>query len=106
MILFNDTASDFEWIYPFWENLVQKIKFVSLSWNLYLGLFEYAEFNGDVLFFDWEYLFWANSVHKIRIVSSSWNLNIIIDSTKILKREGSISHLAFMGNCSTISHTF
>ena len=34
--------------YHFWANLVQKIKIVSLSWQLVLTQFEYKEFNGDV----------------------------------------------------------
>ena len=37
--------------HPFWINLVQKIKIVSLSWNWYLDLFEYAKFNGAISFF-------------------------------------------------------
>ena len=28
------TFSVLDWKYPFWENLVQKIKIISLSWNL------------------------------------------------------------------------
>ena len=30
--------SDLDWKYPFWANLVQKIKIVSSSWNLVPGL--------------------------------------------------------------------
>ena len=35
----------------FWANLVQKIKIVSLSWNLVPRLIKYAEFSDDVHFF-------------------------------------------------------
>ena len=38
----------FEWKYPFWANLVQKIKIISWSWNLVPTQLEHAEFNGDV----------------------------------------------------------
>ena len=31
-------VSNFDWKYTFWANLGQKIKTVSLSWNLVLGL--------------------------------------------------------------------
>ena len=42
----------FDQNYSFWASLVQKVKVVSLSWNLVLRLinFEYAEFNGGVYF--------------------------------------------------------
>ena len=36
------------WKYYFSENLVQKIKIISSSWNL---VSEHVEFNGDALFF-------------------------------------------------------
>ena len=36
MAMFNFSA--FYWNYPFWENLVQKIKIVNLFWNLVPGL--------------------------------------------------------------------
>ena len=38
--------------YPFWANLVKRIKIVNLTWNLEPRLyFVYAEFNGDNHFF-------------------------------------------------------
>ena len=41
----------FDWKYPFWANLVQKIKIVSIAVIWYLDEFEHGEFNGDALFF-------------------------------------------------------
>ena len=45
MVVF--TFLDFSWKYPFWANLVQKNKIVSLSWNWYLVSFRYVEINDD-----------------------------------------------------------
>ena len=63
------TCFVFDWKYPFWENF-------SLSWNLVLGLFKYAELHGDVHFFYIRLIIlsWANLVEKIKIVSLCWNL--------------------------------
>ena len=36
---------------PFWENLVQKVKIASLSWDLVPRLIWIEEFNGGVHFF-------------------------------------------------------
>ena len=36
---------------PFWANLIQKIKVVSLNSNFLSGQFEYAEFNGNNVHF-------------------------------------------------------
>ena len=62
----------FEWKYPFWANLVQKVKIISWSWNLV------ARHNSMMLFsflvFEWKYPFWANLVQKIKILTLSWNL--------------------------------
>ena len=69
----NCDFSVFAWKYPFWANLVQKLKIVSLSWTLVL----IRIFHGDVHFFCFwpeKYLFWANLVHKIKIVTLRWNL--------------------------------
>ena len=61
--------------YPFWANLVQKIKTVNLNWNLELDQFEYAELNGNAFsFFDWKYPFWVYVAQKIKIITLSWNL--------------------------------
>ena len=43
MVMF--TFSVFDWKYPFWENLVQKIKIVSLSRNLVSRLIKLLELN-------------------------------------------------------------
>ena len=61
---------------PFWANLVQKIKIVSLSWNLVPRLIRILEFNGDLhfFFFYWKHPFWANLVQKFKIVCLNWNL--------------------------------
>ena len=40
-----------DWKYPFWTNLVQKIKIVNSRWNFVPSLIEYAELNGGVHFF-------------------------------------------------------
>ena len=41
----------FDWNYPFWANLIQKIKIVNWSWNLVLTLIRIpAEFNSGVYF--------------------------------------------------------
>ena len=48
MTMFIFSFSD--WEYTFWVNLVQEIKIISLSWNSYLDLFEFAEFNGGTQF--------------------------------------------------------
>ena len=64
---------------PFWANLVQKTKIVSLSWNFAPDLVEYSELCRKYLVFIFSVLdqknpFWANLVKKIKIVSFSWNL--------------------------------
>ena len=41
--------SVFDWKYPSWGNLVQKIKIVNLSWNV-ADQFKYAKFNGGIHF--------------------------------------------------------
>ena len=47
--MFNFSALDLK--YPFWENLVQKIKIVCLNLYLLSRPFKYAEFDIDVHFF-------------------------------------------------------
>ena len=49
MVMF--TISLFDRIYLFWLNLVQKMKTVSLSWNLVPKLIWTSEFNGSFHFF-------------------------------------------------------
>ena len=62
--------------YPFWANLVQKFKNVSLSWNLAPKLIPICRIQWWWLFFCFkpENPFWSNLVQKIKIVSFSWNL--------------------------------
>ena len=81
----------FEWKCPFWANLVQKIKIVTLNLNFFFGFWVEMPFlgkfgtytnsnvqNSMVMFiffvFDRKYPFWANLVQKVKIVSWSWNL--------------------------------
>ena len=64
---------------PFWPNLVQKLKLVSLSWNFALNYFEYAELCRKYVVFTFSVLerknpFWPNLVKKIKIFSLTWNL--------------------------------
>ena len=74
MVMF--TFSVFERKYPFSGYLVQKIKIVSLNWNL-VHQFKYAKFNGYIRFF----CFWPKipflgkfEFATFKIVSLSWNL--------------------------------
>ena len=71
------TFSVFNWNYPFWANLVQKIKIVSLSWNLVPKLIRKYRIQWHCSFFFVlvrKHPFWANLVQKIKLVSLSWNL--------------------------------
>ena len=76
MVLF--TFSAFDWKYPFWKNLVQKIKIVILSWKSVLRVNSNMQNSMMVFTFffalDQKQPFWANLVEKIKIVSLSWNL--------------------------------
>ena len=50
------------WKYPFWTNLIQKIKVISLSWNLILRLIQIWRIQWWCSFFsvfDWKYPFWG-----------------------------------------------
>ena len=64
------SLSDFNHKYPFWVNLVQKLKIVSLSLKLVPNL---NMQNSMVMFtfsvLERKYHFWANLVLKIKIVS-------------------------------------
>ena len=69
--------SALDWKYPFWANLVQKIKIVSLSWNLVPKLIRIWRILMVVFTFSvfrQKYPFWPNLVQKIKIASLSWNL--------------------------------
>ena len=66
-----------EWKRLFWANLVQKIKIVTLSWNLVPTLIRIYRIQWWCLFFfvfDRKYLFGVNLVQKIKILVLSWNL--------------------------------
>ena len=56
-------CSVFDWKYPFWVNLVQKLKNVSLSWNLVLRLIQICRMF-TFFCFSLEIPFWANLVQK------------------------------------------
>ena len=75
MVIF--TFSVFDWKYPFWANLVQKIKVISLSWNLVPTLIRICriEWWCSLFFiFGRKYPVWDNLVQKIKIVSLRCNL--------------------------------
>ena len=61
--------------HPFYANLVQKVKIVSLSWNFVLRLIQTCRIQWCCslsLFLDRKHLFWANLIQNVKIVSSSW----------------------------------
>ena len=75
MVMF--ILSVFDWKYPFWANLVQKVKIISWSWNLVARLIRICRIQWccSLFFvFEWKYPFWANLVQKIKIVTLCWNL--------------------------------
>ena len=66
-----------DWKYPFWTNLIQKIKLVSLSLNLVPRLIRICRNSMTSFTFsalDCKNFFWANLVQTIKIVCLSWNL--------------------------------
>ena len=74
MVIF--TFSVFDRKYLFWANLVQKIKFVNLTWNLVLRLIQICRIQlGCSLFpFSMGNTFFGQLVQKIKIVNLTWNL--------------------------------
>ena len=81
--------------YPFWANLVQKIKIVSFE-TWYHAKFEYAEFNDALHFFCFgpEIPFWSKSGRKKnKIVSLRWNL--ILRLIEYAKFSGDVRFLRF-----------
>ena len=68
-------CSVFDWKYLFWVNLVQKLKNVSLSWNLVLRLIQICRiFTFSVL--HWKYLFgqiWSKKP-KLSVWAEIWYL--------------------------------
>ena len=68
----------FRWeTHLFWANLAQKIKIVSLSWNLVPMLIWICKIQRGCSLFPFSTVnifFWANFVQKIKIVSLNWTL--------------------------------
>ena len=63
--------------YHFWAHLAQKIKIISLSWNLVPRLIQISRIQwwySLVFVSDWNSPFWSNLVQKNKIVSFSWSL--------------------------------
>ena len=69
-------CSVFDWKDPFWVNLVQKLKIVSLSWNFVLRIIQICRITQyvHIFFFQPEQIFWINLIQKVKIASWSWNL--------------------------------
>ena len=61
----------FDWNYPLWVNLVQKIKLVNLNWNLVPRLIQICRFQWWCLLF----LFETRSTLFGKIWSKKWNLS-------------------------------
>ena len=71
------TFSVFDRKHPFWVNLVEKSKIVSLSWNLVSRLIQIWRnqwWCSLFLFLSRKHPFWTNLVQKMKIVSLSWNM--------------------------------
>ena len=68
--------------YPFWINLVQEIKTVSLSWNLVLRIIRIWRIQSwcslSFFFLTGSIFLVENLIQKIKIVSWSWNLEPIL----------------------------
>ena len=79
----------------FWVNLVQKVRIISLSWNLVPTLIRISRIQWWCLLsgFDQEYPFWANLVQKIKIVSLRWDF--ILKLIQICTIQGWYSILSF-----------
>ena len=63
--------------HPFWANLVQEIKIVSLRWNMVPRLIQICRIQWRCSFFSvlyWNHPYWENLVPKIKIISLRWNL--------------------------------
>ena len=67
----NSMVMFFDWNYPIWKILVQKIKIVNLSWNLVLRLIWICRIQRWCSF----YLF---CTWKVKFVSLSWNLGPLL----------------------------
>ena len=72
------TFSVWERKYPFWTNLVRKIKIVTLSWSLKSRLLRICKFNDNVQFCSFwpEMSFWSKFGKKSTFSVLSWNLVI------------------------------
>ena len=76
MVMF--TFPVFDRKYPFWANLVKKVKIISWNWNLVPRLTN-SNMQNSMIKFPFsalvrQYMFWANLVQKIKMVSLRWNL--------------------------------
>ena len=75
MVVFILSALDRK--YPFWTHLFQKLKIVSLRWNLVLRLIWIWKIEWSYLFFfvfDRKYPFFEKFLQKIKTICWSWNL--------------------------------
>ena len=75
MVMF--TLSFFEWKYPFFGNLFQKIEIIYWSLNLERRLIWICTIQWWFLFFYflvWKYPFWLKMARKFKIVSLGWNI--------------------------------
>ena len=64
------SCSVFDWKYPFWEKFGQKLKIISLGWNLVLRLIQICRIPcwcSLFLFYTRKISFWANLVQKFKI---------------------------------------
>ena len=75
MVMF--TFSIFHWKCPFWDNLVEKLKIVSLKWILIASLIQICRIQWHCLlslFSTRNQPFCANVVQKFKVVNLRWNL--------------------------------
>ena len=74
LVMFNLSVLD--WKYPFWVNLIQKMKIVSLSWNLVPILIQICiiQWWCSLFLFSTRNTFLGKFGPKIKVVSLRWNL--------------------------------
>ena len=80
--------------YPLWANLIQKIKIISLSWNLVSTLTRICRIQWRVHFFhifDQKYLFWGKFVTK----SQNYQLKLRFGSLSNLNMQHSMMLFTF-----------
>ena len=76
-IVINDHGRTYKCDFSVFDRKFQKIKMISLSWNLVPRLIRICRTQQWRYFFsvlDWKRPFWTNLVKKIKIVSLNWNL--------------------------------